>query len=186
VRHRTLSADHATLVSIALALPIGWAYATGARWGLVVGAVLFYLAFLFDCVDGKIARALGTASARGQTLDEIADAARRVSASLGLAWLLWRTEDGPQLWLAVAYLTLAFFFAHISGGTRGGPRTGAGGRWSAALARRRLLPTPGTPDVGALVFIAGPVTGLVVPALVLGDALLALAILLVLWRLLRR
>jgi phosphatidylglycerophosphate synthase len=183
---RAMSADQATVISVACAVPIGFCYATGSRGGLVAGAVLFYLAFLFDCVDGKLARALGTTSARGQTLDEIADAARRVSASLGLAVLLWRTGDGGEFWFAIAYLALAFFFAQISGGTRGEPQTDLGGRWSTALARRRLLPTPGTPDVGAIVFILGPVTGLLVPALVAGDALLALAILLVLWRLLKR
>jgi phosphatidylglycerophosphate synthase len=181
---RFMTADQATLWSVALAVPIGFAYATGSRLGLAAGAVLFYLAFLFDCIDGKLARALGTTSARGQTLDEIADAARRVSASCGLAVYLWRTGEGPDFWLAVAYLALAFFFAQVSGGTRGEPQTRLGGRWSMALARRRLLPSPGTPDIGALVFIFGPLTGLVTPALVLGDAALAVAILLVLRRLL--
>jgi phosphatidylglycerophosphate synthase len=183
---RIMGADQATLLSVALAIPIGFCYATGTRLGLVAGAVLFYLAFLFDCVDGKLARALGTSSARGRVLDEIADASRRVSASVGLAVYLWRAQAGGAFWFAIAYLALAFFFAQISGGTRGDPQTALGGRWSAALARRRLLPTPGTPDVGALVFIAGPVTGLVLPALVAGDVALVVAILLVLKRLLER
>jgi phosphatidylglycerophosphate synthase len=183
---RRMSADQATLLSVALAAPVGVAYASGARAGLVAGAALFYLAFLFDCVDGKLARALGTTSPRGETLDEIADAVRRVSGSLGLAVYLWRNGAVPEFWWAIAYLSLAFFFAQISGGTRGEPQTATGSRWATALARHRLLPTPGTPDVGAIVFIFGPVTGLVWPALVVGNALIATAILLVLWRLLRR
>ena len=182
---RRMTADQATLWSVAFAVPVGFAYATGTRLGLAAGALLFYLAFVFDCIDGKLARALGTISARGQTLDEIADAARRVSAAGGLAVYLWRVSPGPGFWLAVVYLALAFFFAQVSGGTRGEPQTGIGGRWSSALARRRLLPTPGTPDVGAIVFVFGPLTGLVAPALVIGDVLLAVAILLVLRRLLR-
>ncbi|MDQ3766765.1 MAG: CDP-alcohol phosphatidyltransferase family protein, partial [Actinomycetota bacterium] len=80
---RLMTADQATMVSVLLAVPIGLAYASGSRVGLIGGAVLFYLAFLFDCVDGKVARALGTASPRGEMLDELADAVRRVSASLG-------------------------------------------------------------------------------------------------------
>jgi phosphatidylglycerophosphate synthase len=182
---RRMTADQATVWSVALAVPVGFAYATGTRLGLAAGALLFYLAFVFDCVDGKLARALGTTSARGQTLDEIADAARRVSASGGLAVYLWRASDGPAFWLAVVYLALAFFFAQVSGGTRAEPQTELGGRWASALARRRMLPTPGTPDVGAIVFIFGPLTGLVVPALVIGDVLLGVAILFVLRRLLR-
>jgi phosphatidylglycerophosphate synthase len=182
---RRMTADQATLLSVALAVPVGFAYATGTRLGLAAGALLFYLAFVFDCIDGKLARALGTTSARGQTLDEIADATRRVSAGGGLAVYLWRVSEGPAFWLAVVYLALAFFFAQVSGGTRAQPQTALGGRWSRALARRRLLPTPGTPDVGAIVFIFGPLTGLVAPALVIGDLLLGVAILLVLKRLLR-
>ena len=182
---KLMTADQATMISVLFAAPIGFAFATGSRLGLIGGAVLFYLAFLFDCVDGKVARTLGTASPRGEMLDELADAARRVSASLGLAVYLWRFGPGGSFWLAVAYVVIAFFFADISGGTRGEPGTSLGGRWSQALARRRLQPTPGTPDIGALVFIFGPVTGLVVPSLALGVALLSAGTLLVLRRRLR-
>ncbi|MDQ3783918.1 MAG: CDP-alcohol phosphatidyltransferase family protein [Actinomycetota bacterium] len=179
---RLMTADQATMVSVLLAVPIGFAYSSGSRVGLIGGAVLFYLAFLFDCVDGKMARALGTASPRGEMLDELADAVRRVSASLGLAVYLWRFGTGGSFWLAVAYVVIAFFFAAISGETRGEPQTTLGGRWSQALARRRLHPTPGTPDIGAIAFIFGPVTGFVVPALAVGVAMLTAGTLLVLRR----
>ena len=182
---RLMTADQATMVSVLLAAPIGFAYATGTRAGLIGGAVLFYLAFLFDCVDGKVARALGTASSRGEMLDELADAIRRVSASLGLAVYLWRFDTGGWFWLAIAYVVIAFFFAAISGETRGEPQTAIGGRWSQALARRRLHPTPGTPDIGAISFIFGPITGLVVPSLAVGVAMLSVGTLLVLRRRLR-
>ena len=183
---RFMSADQATMVSILLAIPTGFAYASGTRAGLIGGAVLFYLAFLFDCIDGKVARALGTASSRGEMLDQLADAVRRVSASVGLAVYLWRFETGGLFWLAVAYVVIAFFFADISGETRGEPQTTMGGRWSQALGRRRLHPTPGTPDIGAISFIFGPITGLVVPSLAVGVAMLSAGTLLVLRRRLRR
>jgi len=183
---RAMTADQATMVSVLLAAPIGLAYASGSRLGLIAGAVLFYLAFLFDCVDGKVARALGTASSRGVMLDELADAVRRVSASLGLAVYLWRFGTGGSFWLAIAYVVIAFFFADISGETRGDPQTSLGGKWSQALARRRLHPTPGTPDIGAIAFIFGPVTGFVVPSLAVGVAMLTAGTLLVLRRRLRK
>jgi phosphatidylglycerophosphate synthase len=177
--------DRVTMASIVLGLPTGVFFDLGTRAGLVVGGVLFYLSFLLDCVDGKIARVLGQSSPRGKVLDDLGDGARRASASAGLAVHLWSSQGGALFWLAVAYGLMAFYFALISGDTRGEPRTGLGGRWSQSLARRRLLPTPGAPDVAALVFILGPVTGLVVPALVVGDALFAVAILLTVTRLLR-
>jgi hypothetical protein len=119
-------------------------------------------------------------------LDELADAVRRVSASLGLAVYLWRFGTGGSFWLAIAYVVIAFFFADISGETRGDPQTSLGGKWSQALARRRLHPTPGTPDIGAIAFIFGPVTGFVVPSLAVGVAMLTAGTLLVLRRRLRK
>ncbi len=184
-RSGSVSPDQVTIVSVLLGLPTGLAFATGTRAGLVVGALLFYFSFLLDCVDGKLARALRISSPRGKVLDDLGDGARRGSAAAGLAVYLWRTSSGGVFWLAVAYGFMAYYFALISGGTRGEPQTNVGGRWSEALARRRLLPTPGTPDVAALVFVLGPLTSWVAPALVVGDLLFTVAILLTVFRLLR-
>ena len=182
-RKRWLSADQVTWVSMLLGLPVGLAYAFG--W-LIAGGALFYISFLFDCVDGKLARAFGTLGSHGQSLDIMADGARRASASLGLALYLYRYDGGGGFWWAVVYGILAFYFNQMSGGTREEPATKIGGRWSEALGRRRLLPTPGTPDVAALVFVIGPITGLVVPALAVGCAMLGVGILLLVYRFARR
>jgi phosphatidylglycerophosphate synthase len=182
-RRRLLTPDQVTIVALALGLAAGPVLAVGTRPALVAGGIIFYLAFVTDCVDGKLARALGVTSARGEALDHLADGGRRASASLGLAVYLWR-DDGPVL-LLVGYAVLAYFFLEISGAERDEQTTGLGGRWARALARRRLLPNPGMPDVQAVVFILGPVTGLVVPALWLGIAMVAAAILLAVRRRLR-
>jgi phosphatidylglycerophosphate synthase len=178
-RKRWLTPNQVTGLGLAFGLSVGVAFSFGTRTGLVVGALLFYLAFLFDCIDGKLARALGIQSALGDGLDHLADGGRRASASLGLVVWLWRAEGVPEaafLW-AVVYAVLAYYFLEISGARKGVPVTQAGARWSASLARRRLLPTPGMPDVQAIVFILGPLTGFVVPALGIGIAMVVAAIL---------
>lgn len=177
-KRRSLTPDQVTIVSLLLGLPVGVAYAFG-RGGLIVGAVLFYLSFVFDCVDGKLARALSISSPRGQALDQLADGARRSSACIGLGFYLWRADRGPAdlLWV-LAFGILSFYFMEISGAEKADGGGGLGGRWSSALARRRLLPTPGMPDVSALVYIFGPLTGWVVPAVVVGIAMISAAILL--------
>jgi phosphatidylglycerophosphate synthase len=180
-RRRWLTADQVTFLALIVGAASGFAYASEGRLWLVVGAALFFTSFVLDCVDGKLARALGTSSPRGQVLDELADAGRRTSAAVGLAVHLWR-DGGASFWWPIAYALLAFLFAALSGGTRREPATAAGGRWSQALARRRLLPTPGTPDVGALVFILGPLTGWIAPTFVIGCALLTIGIMIVVWR----
>ena len=182
-RKRWFTPNQVTWISFLLGAPMGVFFALGTHWGLIVGGILWYLAFFTDCIDGKLARALNTSSPMGKVLDEIADGGRRLSGALGLTIYLYRTEDGATFLLAAAYGLLAFYFGQISGGTRPeAPRTQTGTRWSRWLERKRLLPTPGAPDIAALVFLIGPVTGFVEVALWVGDAAFALGILAVMWR----
>ncbi|MGH2817001.1 MAG: CDP-alcohol phosphatidyltransferase family protein [Actinomycetota bacterium] len=186
-RHRSLSPDAVSAIALLLGLSVGALFALGTRTGLVLGGITFYLAFVFDCVDGKLARALDVTSPRGEALDRLADGGRRASASLGLAAYLWRAEgvSDVTVWWAITYAIAAYYFLEISGAERTGGDVGPGARLSAMLARRRLLPNPGMPDVQAVVFIFGPLTGLVVLALGVGIGMVAAAILLTLWRRLR-
>ncbi len=201
-KRRLLTPNQVTVLALVFGLSVGVFFATGERWGLIAGAIAFYLAFVFDCVDGKLARATGITSDKGQALDALADGGRRASATLGLALYLWNergsaTEAAPGeviplvlvdradvLW-AVVYAVLAYYFLEISGADKGEPAGGVRGKWSQALAERRLLPNPGMPDVQAIVFIFGPLLGLVVPALIVGIAMVSVAILLTVRRRLR-
>ena len=62
-----------TLLRLLLAMPVGWAMADSEflpAWAL---ALCLFAAITSDYFDGKIARALGTASARGQIFDHSTD-----------------------------------------------------------------------------------------------------------------
>ncbi|MEA2487168.1 MAG: hypothetical protein QOF16_822 [Actinomycetota bacterium] len=186
-KHRWLTPDQVTIAALVLGLSVGVAFAFGTRLSLIIGGLLFYAAFVVDCTDGKLARALGVTSERGEALDHLADGGRRASASAGIAFYLWRAEGIPHhdvLW-AVVYVCIAYYFIEISGAEKSEPGAGMRGRWSSALARRRLLPNPGMPDVQAVVFIIGPLTGLVVYSLWVGIAMVGAAILLTVRRRLR-
>jgi phosphatidylglycerophosphate synthase len=168
-----------SVVALVLGAATGAVFVLGTRGALLAGGILFYLAFVVDCVDGKLARMLDVHSERGAALDHIGDTMRRTSASIGLTVWLWRTEgDATVLW-GIVYTGIAYLFLELSGPETGARRwelierrsAGTSG-WRAFLARRRLLPNPGMPDVQAIAFILGPVTGFVVPALALALALL--------------
>lgn len=199
-RRKLMTANQVSVVALVLGYGVGAIFALGTRTALIVGAVVFYLAFVADCVDGKLARSLGTTGPRGEGFDKLSDGARRASASLGLALWLWRAEvpGDDSLWwapdgvpessfiFAIVYAVLAYYFLEVSGANEtrreawfveGAEERPLEGRWSRALARRRLLPTPGMPDVQATVFIIGPLTGLVVPALVVGAVMVTAGIL---------
>jgi hypothetical protein len=53
---------------------------------LVAGAFMFYLSFMIDCVDGKIARLKGTGTPFGLWLDYVGDRIRVVLCAGGLAY----------------------------------------------------------------------------------------------------
>ncbi len=202
-KRRLLTPNQVTVLALVFGLSVGAFFATGERWGLIAGAIAFYLAFVFDCVDGKLARATGITSDKGQALDALADGGRRASGSLGLVLYLWNPDpssvdaapgepvplvllvDRADVLWAIVYAVLAYYFLEISGAEKAEPAGGMRGKWSQALARRRLLPNPGMPDVQAIVFIFGPLFGLVVPALAVGIAMVSVAILLTVRRRLR-
>lgn len=184
-RRRWLTPDQVTYLGFVVGLSVGPVFAIGTRWALVAGAILFYLAFLLDCVDGKLARALGVTSGRGDAIDNLADGGRRASASLGLIVWLYRSAPAPDVLWGAAYAVLAYYFKEMSGAQKKEPASKTGARWTQALARRRLLPNPGMPDVQAIVFVIGPLTGLVVPALAVGIAMVVVAIALTVRRRLR-
>ncbi len=185
-RVRSVTPDHVTVAALGLGIAAGVLFALGSRLTLALGGVVFYLAFVADCVDGKLARATGITSPKGEALDHLADAARRAAAGLGLAIYLWNANGLPRrsVWVAIVYVVLAYFFWEISGAEKG-PGTGLGGAWRQRLARHRLTPTPGMPDVQAVVFVLGPITGLVVPFLAVGIVMVCAAILLTVYRRLR-
>jgi phosphatidylglycerophosphate synthase len=183
-KRRRVSPDQVTVASMIVGVPVGIAFATG-RGGLIIGAVLFYVSFVLDCVDGKLARALHVTSERGRALDQLADGARRASAAIGLGFYLWR-DQAPRIdfvWL-VAFAVLSFYFMEISGAPKPEPSEARGG-WATRLGRHRLLPNPGMPDVSAIVYVLGPLTGWVVPGIIVGLAMVGAGIVVTMGRRLR-
>ncbi|MEU4162822.1 CDP-alcohol phosphatidyltransferase family protein [Actinoplanes sp. NPDC026670] len=77
---------------------------------LLAGALLFHLAFVLDCMDGKIARLNGTGSIFGTWLDYVFDRLRVVTCSLALFGGQWHlTGNTVYLWLATLVIFLDMF-----------------------------------------------------------------------------
>ena len=182
-KRRWMTPDEITLVSLVLGLMTGLFFAVGDTWALIAGGIVYYVSFVLDCVDGKLARTLNVSSPRGHALDSMSDSARRASAAIGIVTYLVYSAEGTQaheVVLAAAFGILSGYFIEISGAQRG-EASGVRGRWAAALAKRRLLPTPGMPDISALVYVIGPIVGIIVPTLYVGMAMVVAGILIT-WR----
>ncbi len=74
-----------TAISMAISVVAAAWFATGHRWGMVIGAVFFYFAFVFDCVDGQLARYSRQFSTLGAWLDATFDRAKEYTVFAGLA-----------------------------------------------------------------------------------------------------
>jgi hypothetical protein len=107
VANRTrLTPNALTVLSLVLGMASAACFAADQ---LVAGAVVFYLSFMIDCVDGKIARLKGTGTPFGLWLDYVGDRIRVVLCAGGLACGQY-TLTGEVRWVflgaAVAVLDL--------------------------------------------------------------------------------
>nr|WP_247658391.1 DUF5941 domain-containing protein [Micromonospora sp. U56] len=95
-----------TMLSVLLAVAAAVLFAVGGRPALVSGAVLLYLGFVLDCVDGQLARYTRHFSAWGGWLDTMADRAKEYVVYAGLGY--GATHAGFRYgWaLAIAAMTL--------------------------------------------------------------------------------
>jgi hypothetical protein len=82
---RGLTPNQVTLISIFLGLLSAGAFATGTRAGWVAGGVLIYFAFVFDCVDGQLARYARKFGVLGAWLDATFDRFKEYVVFAGLA-----------------------------------------------------------------------------------------------------
>ncbi|WP_223166978.1 CDP-alcohol phosphatidyltransferase family protein [Nonomuraea sp. SYSU D8015] len=80
--HTRLTPNGLTVLSLVLGMVSAACFTMNQ---LVAGAVVFYLSFMIDCVDGKIARLKGTGTPFGLWLDYVGDRIRVVVCAGGLA-----------------------------------------------------------------------------------------------------
>ena len=114
-----LRPNQVTVFSMALGIAAAAAFATGERAGYVAGAAVAYLAFLFDCVDGQLARLTGTFSDLGAYLDGMFDRGKEYVIYAGLA------VGGGEWPLACAAIALQTTRHAIDYSERSEPRAAA-------------------------------------------------------------
>jgi phosphatidylglycerophosphate synthase len=181
---RAVTPDRLSAGTAVLALLAAIAFAADRLW---LGALLFQLSFLLDCMDGKLARARGRGGSAGALTDVAADALRLAACATGLAVALSRSGA-----LTVSGVSLGAALACLYVGVRTGVSAIAQARPAAAVSERgraqtdlevppsprailRLAPRraqpPGTSvDTEAVAFTIGPLLGLPVVGLAVAAA----------------
>ncbi len=100
-----LTPNQITAVSSVFRLLSALCFLGGSRWGLVAGALCYYLAYVIDCVDGPVARLKGKTSAFGRYFDHLSDLVGDILILAAFAW-------GQSLLFTP--LILAMLFMHIA------------------------------------------------------------------------
>ncbi|MGK5550552.1 CDP-alcohol phosphatidyltransferase family protein [Actinomadura kijaniata] len=86
VANRTrITPDQITLAAFALGLGAAACFLRGTAGWLALGAALYHLCFVLDCVDGKLARLKGTGTPFGGWLDYMLDRVRDACCAITLA-----------------------------------------------------------------------------------------------------
>jgi phosphatidylglycerophosphate synthase len=108
--YRWITPNVLTLIASIFGFGAAACFATGERWALVAGGVLFHISFVVDCMDGKIARLNGTGTMFGQWLDFVLDRVRVFFIALALFGGQYaRTGDVSYLWLMSVAVFLDLF-----------------------------------------------------------------------------
>jgi phosphatidylglycerophosphate synthase len=169
--------NRVTVVAGLLALCSAAAFGTGH---LVVGAIVFQVRFLVDCLDGRLARIRGTATAWGGALDLIADVVGITLNYAALATYLVAADAAPPLLLTAVVASNGVYVWTLSqrksipgGGQHDWSReavtgTGGGGSPRARLvrfmARHGMVPTPYAVEIEACALTLAPLSVLLMPA----------------------
>lgn len=94
--------NQVSLAAFVVGLLAAAAFWQGNYAALVVGALLYHVSFVLDCVDGKIARLKGTGSVFGMWVDYSFDRYRVLACTGALMYGQYqRTGDPTYIWLAV-------------------------------------------------------------------------------------
>jgi phosphatidylglycerophosphate synthase len=182
-----ISPNAITLASALTSVLTAILFADGGRITLAVGGVVFYVSFLLDCVDGKVARLTDTTSEFGAKFDLYLDSLRKPLIFPGLLYGHFYTTYGVR-GLALGILLVGLHYAgHLLYNRLVNTNTTvekrehfpAGGYESRELSglnqflkRHGVYCTPYTkPDEQFVLFVIMPLLGLPVIGMVLATAL---------------
>ncbi|MFJ3773048.1 CDP-alcohol phosphatidyltransferase family protein [Streptomyces sp. NPDC090075] len=83
-RFRFITPNRVTWAALFVGLAAGGFFLEGDRQSLIIGALLYHVSFILDCIDGKLARLKGNGTVFGGWLDYVFDRIRVLFCALAL------------------------------------------------------------------------------------------------------
>lgn len=197
INRTSISPNAITMGAFAFVPLATLSYALGTYYGLLLGALFFEINYLFDCVDGTVARVKKLGTPLGTYLDPVLDRWRIVIVALALAYGQYKsTGDLLVIYLLFLYLglnNLILFtrsaqekaLSKIERGStmgvdlaRSTMNSGLLAWWFRKTEDRNIMPYYHDIELDALVFVVGPLLNQVVPCLIVANLLALLLIIL--------
>jgi len=91
------SANQITIISKFLGFSSFYFFYQGTPRDIFIGALLFEISFILDCVDGKLARVTKTTSPTGAYLDYVSDRLVNLTCTLGLMLGVYFQSKNPEI-----------------------------------------------------------------------------------------
>ncbi|WP_228647724.1 CDP-alcohol phosphatidyltransferase family protein [Microtetraspora sp. AC03309] len=110
--HTSITPNGLTRLSMVLGLTSAVCFAQEL---LIAGAVLFFVSFTVDCMDGKIARLKGNGTPFGLWLDYVGDRIRVLCCAFGIASALYARTGDLVYVVAGAAIVVLDLFRYING-----------------------------------------------------------------------
>jgi phosphatidylglycerophosphate synthase len=102
--HTPITPNAVTFGGVVVTIFSAIAFARGSYWSYVIGALLFFLAGLFDEIDGMLARIKFADSPFGTYLESFADSLSYVLLFGGMTVGIYRQHGSRELWVGAALL----------------------------------------------------------------------------------
>ena len=113
-----ITANQVTFISIFLALIASYFFSLGDYVSLIIGAIIFKIAYIFDLSDGELARHKNQASKFGAWFDDFGDRIRESTSIFALSIGLFSiTENSFVLILGTIAVTNLFLVGYIKSPT---------------------------------------------------------------------
>jgi len=108
----SITPNQVSVFSLVLSIAAAYLLYLGEYWALVAGAMMIQVHFIFDCLDGELARFQQRTSIYGGWLDQMIDRISEFLFVMGLTWGLYRQTGDWWLWPlgSMAFFSLFMYY----------------------------------------------------------------------------
>lgn len=108
----SITPNQVSVFSLVLSFLAAYLLFLGEYWSTVLGAIMIQIHFIFDCLDGELARFQKRTSIYGGWLDQIIDRISEFLFIIGLTWGLYRSTGTWWIWPlgSMAFFSLFMYY----------------------------------------------------------------------------